>query len=69
MGYEWNKYNETHYAEAKPPPTVVQGYKFNIFSLYSVDTRKMPTSKVERNRQKSKYVGGGGGTSAGENET
>lgn len=30
-GYEWNKYNQTHYDQDNPPPKVVQGYKFNIF--------------------------------------
>jgi hypothetical protein len=29
-GYEWNKYNQTHYDYDNPPPKVVQGYKFNI---------------------------------------
>jgi len=69
MGYEWNKYNQTHYDEANPPPKVVQGYKFNIFYPNLVDTSKTPTYKVERSRQKRRYVGGGGGTSAGEDET
>ena len=69
MGYEWNKYNQTHYDEMNPPPKVVQGYKFNIFYPNLVDVTKTPTYKVERNRTKRKYVGGGGGTSAGEDET
>lgn len=30
-GYEWNKYNQTHYDHDNPPPKMVQGYKFNIF--------------------------------------
>jgi hypothetical protein len=30
-GFEWNKYNQTHYDIDNPPPKVVQGYKFNIF--------------------------------------
>lgn len=30
-GFEWNKYNQTHYDMENPPPKVVQGYKFNIF--------------------------------------
>lgn len=30
-GYEWNKYNQTHYDVDNPPPKIVQGYKFNIF--------------------------------------
>jgi len=69
MGYEWNKYNQTHYDEQNPPPKVVQGYKFNIFYPNLIDTSKAPTYKVERNRQRHRYVGGGGGTSAGEDET
>jgi hypothetical protein len=69
MGFEWNKYNQTHYDEANPPPKVVQGYKFNIFYPNLLNTTKTPTYKVERNRQRRKYVGGGGGTSAGEDET
>jgi hypothetical protein len=30
-GFEWNKYNQTHYDSDNPPPKVVQGYKFNLF--------------------------------------
>ncbi len=30
-GYDWNKYNQTHYDHDNPPPKIVQGYKFNIF--------------------------------------
>jgi hypothetical protein len=30
-GYDWNKYNQTHYDHDNPPPKTVQGYKFNIF--------------------------------------
>ena len=30
-GYEWNKYNQTHYDHENPPPKVIQGYKFNLF--------------------------------------
>lgn len=30
-GYDWNKYNQTHYDKENPPPKIVQGYKFNIF--------------------------------------
>ena len=30
-GFEWNKYNQTHYDADNPPPKVVQGYKFNVF--------------------------------------
>ncbi|KAJ4899068.1 Cactin [Raphanus sativus] len=36
-GYEWNKYNQTHYDHDNPPPKFVQGYKFNIFYPDLVD--------------------------------
>lgn len=29
-GYEWNRYNRTHFDEDNPPPSVVQGYCFNV---------------------------------------
>ena len=29
-GYDWNKYNQTHYDYDNPPPKTVVGYKFNI---------------------------------------
>lgn len=32
-GYEWNKYNQTHYDTDNPPPKVVQGYKVRCFVL------------------------------------
>jgi hypothetical protein len=48
MGYEWNKYNQTHYDHDNPPPKVVQGYKFNIFYPDLINTSKAPTYKIER---------------------
>ena len=48
MGYEWNKYNQTHYDHDNPPPKVVQGYKFNIFYPDLIDKTKAPTYKIER---------------------
>lgn len=48
MGYEWNKYNQTHYDHDNPPPKVVQGYKFNLFYPDLIDTTKAPTYKIER---------------------
>ena len=30
QGFEWNKYNQTHYDTDNPPPKIVQGYKFNV---------------------------------------
>ncbi|ODH52415.1 hypothetical protein GX48_01478 [Paracoccidioides brasiliensis] len=48
MGYEWNKYNQTHYDYDNPPPKVVQGYKFNIFYPDLIDKTMAPTYKIER---------------------
>ena len=41
-GFEWNKYNQTHYDVDNPPPKVVQGYKFNIFYPDLIDKRTTP---------------------------
>jgi len=48
MGYEWNKYNQTHYDQDNPPPKVVQGYKFNIFYPDLIDKTKAPTFRIIR---------------------
>ncbi|KAF4556038.1 Hypothetical protein D9617_2g060050 [Elsinoe fawcettii] len=48
LGFEWNKYNQTHYDQDNPPPKVVQGYKFNIFYPDLIDTTKAPTYRIER---------------------
>jgi Cactus-binding C-terminus of cactin protein/Conserved mid region of cactin len=48
MGYDWNKYNQTHYDHDNPPPKVVQGYKFNVFYPDLIDKTKAPTYKIER---------------------
>lgn len=45
-GFEWNKYNQTHYDSDNPPPKVVQGYKFNIFYPDLIDKSKAPTYKI-----------------------
>jgi hypothetical protein len=45
-GFEWNKYNQTHYDVDNPPPKVVQGYKFNIFYPDLIDKSKTPTFKI-----------------------
>jgi hypothetical protein len=46
-GYEWNKYNQTHYDTENPPPKVVQGYKFNIFYPDLLDRSVPPTYRWE----------------------
>ncbi|GLT66303.1 hypothetical protein SLA2020_386740 [Shorea laevis] len=47
-GYEWNKYNQTHYDHDNPPPKIVQGYKFNIFYPDLVDKIKAPYYTLEK---------------------
>ena len=46
-GYDWNKYNQTHYDFDNPPPKSVQGYKFNIFYPDLVDPTKTPQFFLE----------------------
>lgn len=41
-GFEWNKYNQTHYDMDNPPPKIVQGYKFNIFYPDLIDKSATP---------------------------
>lgn len=45
-GYEWSKYNQTHYDRDNPPPKAVQGYKFNIFYPDLIDTSVAPSWKL-----------------------
>ncbi|KAF2844629.1 hypothetical protein T440DRAFT_494003 [Plenodomus tracheiphilus IPT5] len=66
MGYEWNKYNQTHYDHDNPPPKVVQGYKFNIFYPDLIDKVKAPTYKIERENGRKK---GQSFAPAGEDDT
>lgn len=47
-GYEWNKYNQTHYDHDNPPPKIVQGYKFNIFYPDLIDKHKAPSYYIEK---------------------
>merc|ERR1711972_372618 len=46
-GFEWNKYNQTHYDHDNPPPKIVQGYKFNIFYPDLIDKTQAPTYYIE----------------------
>ena len=45
-GYDWNKYNQTHYDHDNPPPKTVQGYKFNLFYPDLIDKTKAPTYAI-----------------------
>ena len=47
-GYDWNKYNQTHYDHDNPPPKTVQGYKFNIFYPDLIDKIKTPKFILEQ---------------------
>jgi len=45
-GFEWNKYNQTHYDFDNPPPKIVQGYKFNIFYPDLIEKGSTPQFKL-----------------------
>merc|ERR1712008_591921 len=45
-GYEWNKYNQTHYDFDNPPPKIVQGYKLNVSYPDLIDKTKSPDYKL-----------------------
>jgi len=47
-GYDWNKYNQTHYDHDNPPPKIVQGYKFNVFYPDLIDNLQTPQYFLER---------------------
>ncbi|KAL6226591.1 hypothetical protein ACLB2K_000553 [Fragaria x ananassa] len=47
-GFEWNKYNQTHYDHDNPPPKVVLGYKFNIFYPDLIDRTRTPIYRIEK---------------------
>eukprot|EP00177_Eucheuma_denticulatum_P005181 GFKZ01009433.1.p1 GENE.GFKZ01009433.1~~GFKZ01009433.1.p1 ORF type:complete len:526 (+),score=89.70 GFKZ01009433.1:47-1624(+) len=42
-GFDWTKYNRTHYDHDNPPPKTVRGYRFNIFYPDLIDPSKTPT--------------------------
>jgi hypothetical protein len=46
-GYEWNKYNRTHYDHENPPPKIVRGYKFNNFYQDMINRTETPTYTCE----------------------
>lgn len=48
-GFEWNKYNQTHYDMDNPPPKIVQGYKFNIFYPDLINKNSTPEYYLVRN--------------------
>lgn len=46
-GYDWNKYNSTHYDHDNPPPKTVHGYKFNVFFPDLIDASTTPQYFLE----------------------
>lgn len=48
IGYNWTKYNRTHYDQDNPPPKTVQGYKFNIFYPDLIDSSCTPTYAISK---------------------
>lgn len=46
-GFEWNRYNQTHYDQDSPPPKIVQGYKFALYYPELTDRGKPPTWKLQ----------------------
>jgi len=49
-GYDWSKYNQTHYDSDNPPPKIVKGYKFNIFYPDLIDSSKSPRFFIEESK-------------------
>jgi hypothetical protein len=47
-GYDWNKYNSTHYDSDNPPPKYVIGYKFNLFFPDLIDKATTPQFFIEK---------------------
>lgn len=46
-GFDWNKYNKSHYDKDNPPPKQVIGYKFNIFYPDLIDKSHTPKYTIE----------------------
>lgn len=51
-GWDWNKYNQTHYDHDNPPPRTVHGYKFNLFYPDLIDKSTTPKFFVEASESK-----------------
>jgi hypothetical protein len=46
-GFDWNKYNQTHYDTDNPPPKTIHGYKFAIFYPDLIDKNVPPKYFLE----------------------
>jgi hypothetical protein len=51
-GYEWNRYNRTHYDKENPPPKQVMGYKFNIFYPNLTNPGQPPTYSLRQDSER-----------------
>lgn len=62
LAFEWNKYNQTHFDAANPPPKTIQGFRFNIFYPSLLNTPYTPQYHIEPDPKSAPNVAGGGGT-------
>ncbi len=46
-GWDWNKYNQTHYDHDTPPPKTIHGYKFAVFYPDLIDKSVTPQYHLE----------------------
>lgn len=51
-GWDWNRYNQSHYDFDNPPPKKIQGYKFTIFYPDLIDKTKTPQYFLEAAEEK-----------------
>lgn len=49
-GFEWNKFNQTHYDADNPPPKVVMGYRMVLFYPDLIDKTKAPSFNVIKDK-------------------
>lgn len=49
-GFEWNKFNQTHYDHDNPPPKIVMGYRMVLFYPDLIDKTKAPSFNVIKNK-------------------
>jgi hypothetical protein len=49
-GFEWNKYNQTHYDADNPPPKVVTGYRMVLFYPDLIDKTKAPQFNILKDK-------------------
>lgn len=50
-GFEWNKFNQTHYDHDNPPPKVVMGYRMVLFYPDLIDKTKAPSFRVIKSKE------------------